>query len=239
VAALESGDVAAAVAAARMAVAEPAVTAKPRYGWPLLAGAAMVVDRSGAEADDVRARVRELAAATPRPYAADRAYAAEVAATLDGGLQLWREAVAAWRLDGQRYQLAVALLGLAAAAAGAGDRAVAAEAVEEVVAVADALGAGPLSAAADTLARRIGVRSSGHPAPTGAEVLTAREREVLGLVAEGHSNSRIAARLYISPKTASVHVSRIIAKLDVHNRGEAAAVARRLGLLDADQSKRS
>jgi RNA polymerase sigma factor (sigma-70 family) len=62
--------------------------------------------------------------------------------------------------------------------------------------------------------------------------LTAREREVLRLVAEGQSNSRIAERLYISPKTASVHVSRIIAKLEVTNRGEAAAVARRLGLLD-------
>jgi DNA-binding NarL/FixJ family response regulator len=55
---------------------------------------------------------------------------------------------------------------------------------------------------------------------------------VLRLVAEGQSNSRIAETLYISPKTASVHVSRIIAKLEVSNRGEAAAVARRLGLLN-------
>ena len=55
---------------------------------------------------------------------------------------------------------------------------------------------------------------------------------MLRLVAEGKSNSRIAESLYISPKTASVHVSRIIAKLEVSNRGEAAAVARRLGLLD-------
>jgi DNA-binding CsgD family transcriptional regulator len=69
----------------------------------------------------------------------------------------------------------------------------------------------------------------------GAEVLTAREREVLRLVAEGMSNGQIAQRLYISPKTASVHVSRIIAKLEVSNRVEAAAVAHRLGLLDVDQ----
>jgi DNA-binding NarL/FixJ family response regulator len=55
---------------------------------------------------------------------------------------------------------------------------------------------------------------------------------VLRLVAEGHSNGRIAERLFISPKTASVHVSRIIAKLSVGNRVEAAAVARRLGLLE-------
>ena len=62
--------------------------------------------------------------------------------------------------------------------------------------------------------------------------MTAREREVLRLVAEGLSNGRIAEQLYISTKTASVHVSRIIAKLNVTNRVEAAAVAHRLGLLD-------
>jgi DNA-binding NarL/FixJ family response regulator len=124
------------------------------------------------------------------------------------------------------------LLGLAAAAAGAGDRASAAEAVEEATAVAHALGALPLTDSADTLARRVGLRSGSHPAATTTEILTSREREVLRLVAEGQSNSRIAEALYISPKTASVHVSRIIAKLEVSNRGEAAAVARRLGLLN-------
>jgi len=126
----------------------------------------------------------------------------------------------------------VALLELAGAQAGAGDRTAAGEAVEEVAALAGALGAKPLLDAADTLARRIGLRSAAQPAPTGTETLTDREREVLRLVAEGHSNGRIAERLYISPKTASVHVSRIIAKLAVANRGEAAAVAHRLGLLD-------
>jgi DNA-binding CsgD family transcriptional regulator len=89
-----------------------------------------------------------------------------------------------------------------------------------------------MSHAADTLARRIGVRALGQPVPSGTELLTAREREVLRLVAEGQSNGRIAERLYISPKTASVHVSRSIAKLEGGNRVEAAAVAHRLGLLD-------
>jgi DNA-binding CsgD family transcriptional regulator len=165
----------------------------------------------------------------PERYPADRAYAAQVAATLGEGPELWRSAVDAWRSDGQRYPLAVALLGLAGAEAGAGNRAAAAEAIEEVVSIAGALGAGPLTAEVDVLARRVGVRAA---TPSGAEVLTAREREVLRLVAEGQSNSRIAQRLYISPKTASVHVSRIIAKLDVQSRGEAAAVAHRLGLLE-------
>ncbi|MFL5879456.1 MAG: LuxR C-terminal-related transcriptional regulator, partial [Actinomycetota bacterium] len=56
------------------------------------------------------------------------------------------------------------------------------------------------------------------------------EREVLGLVADGRSNRQIAEALFISAKTASVHVSNILAKLGVANRGEAAAVAHRLHL---------
>ena len=144
----------------------------------------------------------------------------------------------AWRVDGQPYHLAAALLGYATAVAGAGDRAAAAEAIAESEALAGALGAAPLADAAATLARRLGARPSRAALPAGlrkgTEGLTAREREVLRLVAEGQSNSRIAQRLYISPKTASVHVSRIIAKLAVSNRLEAAAVAQRLGLLEEE-----
>jgi len=60
--------------------------------------------------------------------------------------------------------------------------------------------------------------------------LTPREREVLGLVADGRSNRQIAEELFISAKTASVHVSNILAKLGVANRAEAAVAAHRLGL---------
>ncbi|MET8146844.1 AAA family ATPase [Actinoplanes sp. NPDC049668] len=223
-------DAAAALAAARLALAEPAIADRPRYGWPVLAAAAVAAAESRDE--ELSARIRQVAAALPRRYPADRAYSAQVDATLERRPDLWRDAVAAWRADGQRHQLAVALLALANAAAGAGDRIAAGEAAEEVAAIAAALGAAPLSAAADTLARRIGLRSATQPAAAGTQALTEREREVLRLVAEGRSNSRIAQQLYISPKTASVHVSRIIAKLEVQNRGEAAAVAHRLGLLD-------
>ena len=61
--------------------------------------------------------------------------------------------------------------------------------------------------------------------------LTPRELEVLRLVADGRSNREIAGELFISAKTASVHVSNILAKLEVTSRGEAAATAHRLGLV--------
>ncbi len=60
-------------------------------------------------------------------------------------------------------------------------------------------------------------------APTEPGELTGREQEVADLVAEGLSNGEIAKRLFISPKTASVHVSNILAKLRLSNRTEIAA----------------
>jgi DNA-binding NarL/FixJ family response regulator len=70
------------------------------------------------------------------------------------------------------------------------------------------------------------------PAPSGSHAaLTEREREVLCLVAGGATNRAIASRLFISPKTASVHVSRILTKLDATTRTEAAALAHASGLV--------
>jgi DNA-binding CsgD family transcriptional regulator len=62
--------------------------------------------------------------------------------------------------------------------------------------------------------------------------LTPRERQVLAALAQGATNREIAASLYMAEKTASVHVSRILAKLGVRSRTEAAAVAHRLALVD-------
>jgi DNA-binding NarL/FixJ family response regulator len=67
---------------------------------------------------------------------------------------------------------------------------------------------------------------TGFPAP-GPRDLTRRETEVLALIAEGMSNAQIAQALVISQKTAGHHVSRILSKLGVRNRAEAAAFAAR------------
>ncbi|MER7548340.1 response regulator transcription factor, partial [Spirillospora sp. NPDC127506] len=72
-------------------------------------------------------------------------------------------------------------------------------------------------------------RRAGLAGPSGGP-LTARESEVIRLLARGRSNREIAEELVISPKTASVHVSHILAKLGVSSRGEAVAAARDRGL---------
>ena len=69
-----------------------------------------------------------------------------------------------------------------------------------------------------------------EPSPAARLGLTPRELQVLLLVAEGRTNRAIGEQLFMSEKTASVHVSRILAKLGVGGRVEAAAVAHRLGL---------
>jgi DNA-binding NarL/FixJ family response regulator len=77
--------------------------------------------------------------------------------------------------------------------------------------------------ASDALQRRFATRSD--PSSSGTDGLTPREQEVLALVAEGLSNAEVAERLYISPRTAAVHVSNILAKLGASSRTEAAAWA--------------
>ena len=71
-----------------------------------------------------------------------------------------------------------------------------------------------------------------HTSSPATSALTAREAEVLGLLDEGRSNREIGRALFISTKTASVHVSNILAKLGAASRGEAVALARTAGLLE-------
>jgi DNA-binding CsgD family transcriptional regulator len=98
----------------------------------------------------------------------------------------------------------------------------------------DRLGARPLGASVARRLRELGVRGLARgPRPAtraNPANLTTRELEVLRLLVEGRSNRQIAEQLFISAKTASVHVTNLLSKLGVHSRLEAAAMARRLGL---------
>jgi DNA-binding CsgD family transcriptional regulator/tetratricopeptide (TPR) repeat protein len=94
---------------------------------------------------------------------------------------------------------------------------------------ADELGAVVHAEDLETLARQHRLKLAGTaPSRRTLGGLTSRESEVLGLLAEGRTNREIGERLFITEKTASVHVSNILAKLGVGNRGEAAALAREL-----------
>jgi DNA-binding CsgD family transcriptional regulator/tetratricopeptide (TPR) repeat protein len=152
----------------------------------------------------------EIATEVPEPYASELAGEHERAA------ELWME-------HGCPYDAALAR-------AGADDDAALRRSLDEL----HALGAEP---AAAMVARRLrergarglprGPRPSTKLNPAG---LTAREVEVLELVAEGLRNADIAERLFLSEKTVGHHVSAILRKLDVHTRGQASAEAQRLGI---------
>ncbi len=116
----------------------------------------------------------------------------------------------------------------------AGDREAAAEALNAAHEVAARLGAGWLRSEVEGLAARARLPLEGaheaEPEPEADEDgfgLTSRERQVLALVAEGATNREIGTQLFMAEKTASVHVSRILSKLNVRSRTEAAAVAHR------------
>ncbi len=166
----------------------------------------------------------------------------------------WSEAVIAWSSLGFPWWRADALLHQAAGlVARRGARTQAARLVADSLATADRLGAVPLRERALDLSRRAGLQIAGdlgqQSTPSGAAPpahrvprqpadadgpdepmlasLSTREHEVLSLLSSGASNRRIAEQLFISDKTASVHVSHILAKLGVSSRLEAAAVAHR------------
>ncbi|MEU7427199.1 AAA family ATPase [Streptomyces sp. NPDC040750] len=224
------------------------------HGWPLLLSAATAeadaralpaADAGRAEIlDRLAGVVRGLTICAPLWQAYDHWTRAELRrAEGRDDVGTWSPVVAAFEcldrpydLARTRHRLAEALL----AEGGDDERDRAVELLRLAAAVAAHLGARPLADAVTRLAQRArltlsrGPRQALAPAdPAAALGLTSRERDVLRLVAAGRTNRQIAGELFISPKTASVHVSNILGKLGVSGRGEAAAVAHRLELFTA------
>jgi DNA-binding CsgD family transcriptional regulator len=155
---------------------------------------------------------------------------------------LWAAAVDAWEALGRPYRAAQARRRKAEAQLARGDRDTAAASAVEALAAAQKIGAEWLASEIEGFALRARLRlepdeSSPAPAPTATDAgedpfgLTPREHQVLALLAGGRTNREIGQTLYMAEKTASVHVSRILSKLDVRSRTEAAALAHRVGLV--------
>jgi DNA-binding CsgD family transcriptional regulator len=164
----------------------------------------------------------------------------------DNSPEAWQAVVAEFSPDFV-YETARSRWRLAEALAEAGQRADAEREWGLAAVAAAELGAAPLQAALDDLGRRARLSPAAGPgsrpgagagagagAPDALAGLTNREREVLRVLAAGRSNREIAAALFIAPKTASVHVSNIMAKLGAASRTEAAAIALQAGLRPAD-----
>jgi DNA-binding CsgD family transcriptional regulator/tetratricopeptide (TPR) repeat protein len=200
-------------------------------------------------AGQLRARMSPKAAdgtvSTPRTEAQAMLGEAELA-RLGGHSDpdLWAAAAQAWERLGEPYPNAYARWREAEALLLGG---VVREQVEPSLraahATASELGAAPLRAEIEALARRgrlnLGTDAATTPPPAPQPPspldrlgLTAREQEVLALVALGRTNRQIAETLFISPKTATAHVSNILGKLGVNNRVEAATIAHRLGIVE-------
>lgn len=186
------------------------LTLTRRYAWPMLVFAAQLCG------------VREAPEGVVASGRLQEAHRATFEASCSGS---WEGAIAAWRPIGQPYALGVALLRGAERELTGGDRHVAERWLREAASIAGELGAEPLRRECEALA------TAGKLVPGSGFGLTARELEVLRLVADGLSNSQIASQLFISARTSGVHVSNILAKLGASSRIEAAALARRERLI--------
>jgi DNA-binding CsgD family transcriptional regulator/tetratricopeptide (TPR) repeat protein len=186
-----------------------------------------------------RLHVARLEAAAQEGGPVERAYLAEGKAELararGRGAREWPKAVTAWEQVGRPYPVAIARWREAEANVTAGDRAAAAPLARAALETANELGSEWLAAEVTALAERgrldLGVEESSNGAAASHDEvpfgLTPRERQVLALVAQGATNRQIGAALFMAEKTASVHVSRILAKLGVQGRTQAAAIAHR------------
>jgi DNA-binding CsgD family transcriptional regulator len=194
---------------------------------PRLEAGALLLNRAVVTADRGRPRGGQLGPEGRAWLARAHAEHARLAGAPDP--KAWQRAAEEFDY-GYRYELARTRWRWAEALLATDDREAAREQAAGALAAARELGAVPLTGALTDLSRRARLDLPGVPV-TSPDVLTSREAEVLVLVAEGLSNRQIGERLFISAKTVSVHISRILDKLDVGGRAEAVAVAHRRGLL--------
>ncbi|MBV9005253.1 MAG: AAA family ATPase [Solirubrobacterales bacterium] len=192
-----------------------------------------------------RIHMQRLRAAAQEGGPVERAWSATGAAELARARgrndpALWSKAARAWDAIDRPYLAAAVRWREAEAHVEAGERSAATEPAEAALETANRLGSRWLQEEITALGFRarldLGERASaerdGGPAaePEDPFGLTPRERQVLALIAEGATNRQIGAALFMAEKTASVHVSRILSKLGVSSRTQAAAVAHRLHL---------
>ncbi|MEA2479929.1 MAG: hypothetical protein QOJ07_1851, partial [Thermoleophilaceae bacterium] len=186
---------------------------------------------AAARAALVRLEAVAPAASLPEARAEIEVIRAELTRLEDHPAGPWLAIAETWLELAQPYRAALAQWRAAEALIAAGERGSdVAELLASATATASALGAKPLAGELESMARRaqLGGAPRGDRQPELG--LTVREREVLILVASGRTNRQIGEELYMSEKTASVHVSRILSKLGVANRAEAAGVAHTLGM---------
>ncbi|WP_369140665.1 helix-turn-helix transcriptional regulator [Modestobacter versicolor] len=220
------------VAVALSAVADAAAAARSAgdgaalAGWEAEGEALAEVGRTAARAHDPA-----IGASGPEAHAWEARLEAE-AVRLRGtpAPEVWRTAVELFGY-GHVYEQARSRFRLAEALLATDDRAGAGAELVAAHEVAVRLGAAPLRTAVEALARRGRLELPGVRAVDPGTVLTPREQEVLALMAAGRTNRQIGAELFISEKTASVHVSNILAKLGASGRTEAVALAAARGLL--------
>jgi DNA-binding CsgD family transcriptional regulator len=196
----------------------------PAYDLPQLAVAAQAIARLRAAGQDVDDAAYRAALAECSHWPTFPVWSALFEAELGTGP--WT-AVADQPGPGPTYLRPYALYREGARLLEAGDRAGARSTLGAAVAEAEKIGAGLVVQRAHGLIDRAGLADAPTPSGSGPDALTPRERQVLTLVAEGLTNGQIAERLFISAKTASVHVSAILRKLGVSTRTEAALRASR------------
>jgi DNA-binding CsgD family transcriptional regulator/tetratricopeptide (TPR) repeat protein len=202
-------------------------------GWEPLAAtfagrASDIVDRHGAGQPEMTAFGELVAAEHARKDGTDKRAS-------------WRTVGEAWHAAAQPYREGYARLREAGAAVAAGRREQATRALTACHSIARELPSPPLLAMAGELATRARLAIGAADAQGGPDAtalaqfdLTERETTVLGLLVSGKSNREIARTLFISDRTVAVHVSRILGKLGVRNRTEAAAVGMRLNITGSD-----